>query len=66
MATYKGASSEGTRAMNLVKQREQRKEEMASRIQALEDETAKAAQIDNKFSSGFDVIDQKVQIKNLL
>lgn len=63
MASYQGAASEGGRAAHLRLQREKQKAETAARIKALEDETAKAAQMDDKFASGLDVIEQRVSIQ---
>ncbi|XP_046919507.2 protein FAM50 homolog [Dermatophagoides farinae] len=60
MAHYKGAASEGGRALQLQKQREKALEELELRKKKIEDEL-KLSNIRNKFAAHYDAIEQQIK-----
>ena len=60
MAHYKGAASEGGRAMQLQKQREKALEDLELRKKKIEDEL-KLANMGNKFATHYDAIEQQIK-----
>merc|ERR1712189_64942 len=64
MAQYKGASTDGFRAKTLLKKREKQKEEiehLKSKISESMDQKLNVAQIDNKFASHYDAVEQQLK-----
>ncbi|XP_062522683.1 protein FAM50A-like [Corticium candelabrum] len=62
MAHYKGAAAEGARAVNLMKKREQAKQEIERLKQKIADENDVRSGIDKKFDSHYDFVEN--QLKN--
>jgi protein FAM50 len=62
MAHYKGAATEGTRAINLMKKREQAKQEIERLKQKITEDNDMRSGIDRKFDSHFDFVEN--QLKN--
>lgn len=60
MAHYKGASSEGGRAIQLQKQREKALEDLELRKKKIEEEL-KVANMGNKFATHYDAIEQQIK-----
>lgn len=60
MAHYKGASSEGGRALQLQKQREKALEDLELRKKKIEDEL-KLSNIGSKFKTHYDAIEQQIK-----
>ncbi|KAJ8309316.1 hypothetical protein KUTeg_014190 [Tegillarca granosa] len=60
MAHYKGAASEGGRAMNLIKKRQKEQEEMEVKKKKIEEEL-KIGSIQNKFATHYDAIEQQLK-----
>ncbi|KAL3873278.1 hypothetical protein ACJMK2_036414 [Sinanodonta woodiana] len=60
MAHYKGAASEGGRAMNLMKKRQKEQEEMEVKKKKIEEEL-KIGSIQNKFATHYDAIEQQLK-----
>lgn len=60
MAHYKGAASEGGRALQLQKQREKALEDLELRKKKIEEEL-KLSNIGNKFAAHYDAIEQQVR-----
>lgn len=61
MAHYKGAASEGGRAMQLMKAREKALEEIEFRKKKIEDEL-KISSIENKFAAHYDAVEQQLKV----
>ena len=64
MAHYGGASTDGFRAKTLLKKREKQKEEiehLKSKISESMDQKLNVAQIDNKFASHYDAVEQQLK-----
>lgn len=60
MAHYKGAASESTRAMQLMKKREQAQQEIEFRKKKIE-EDLRINNIENKFASHYDAVEQQLK-----
>ncbi|ESO83531.1 hypothetical protein LOTGIDRAFT_222603 [Lottia gigantea] len=60
MAHYKGAISEGGRAMNLMKKRQKEQNELEVRKKKIEDEL-KVGSIDKKFAAHYDAVEQTLK-----
>ncbi|XP_078343144.1 protein FAM50A-like isoform X2 [Oculina patagonica] len=60
MAEYKGAAKEGARAMALMKKREKMKADIEAAKNKISENT-KIADISNKFSSHYDVVEQQLK-----
>lgn len=60
MATYKGAASEAGRAANLIKKRKIQVEEVNYKKKKIEEEM-KVANIENKFASHYDAVEQQLK-----
>jgi hypothetical protein len=68
MAHYKGAASEGTRAANLIKKREKKKEEfdlLKQRIQEEQNSGGKLEAIGSKFSTSYDLVEEKLKTSTI-
>lgn len=63
MAQYKGAASEGSRAMQLMKRREKEAQELEFRRKKLE-EDLKVDKIENKFAVHYDAIEAQLKVRN--
>jgi protein FAM50 len=63
MAQYKGAASEGSRAMQMMKKREQAQEEF--RKKKIEEEL-KLSGMKDKFASHYDAVEQQLKVCVLL
>ncbi|XP_066283153.1 protein FAM50A-like isoform X8 [Branchiostoma lanceolatum] len=65
MAFYKGAASEGSRAMRLLKQREKKQEEIERKRKEIEESeaqrVAKVTHINAKFSSHYDAVEAQLK-----
>ena len=60
MAHYKGAASEGGRAMILMKKRQKEQEEVEAKKKKIEEEL-KIGNIQNKFATHYDAIEQQLK-----
>lgn len=60
MAHYKGAASEGGRAMQLIKKREQQQQDIELRKKKIEEEL-KLSNIEQKFATHFDAVEQQLK-----
>lgn len=60
MAHYKGAATEATRAMNIIKKRERAREELELKKRKVE-EDIKVSTIDNKFATHYDAIEDQLR-----
>lgn len=60
MAHYKGAATEATRAMNIIKKREKAREELELKKKKIE-EDLKLGTIDDKFSTHYDAIENQLR-----
>lgn len=65
MAQYKGAASEGSRAMQMLKKREQAQEEVEFRKKKIE-EDLRISGIKDKFASHYDAVEQQLKVLKLL
>eukprot|EP00731_Ephydatia_muelleri_P002529 Em0001g2529a len=63
MAQYKGAASEGARAMNLMKKREQQRQELEKMKQKIAEEHAIKSnfEVTNKFATSFDMVEEQLK-----
>lgn len=61
MAQYKGAASEGSRAMQMMKKREQAQEEVEFRKKKIEEEL-KLSGMKDKFASHYDAVEQQLKV----
>lgn len=61
MAQYKGAASEGSRAMQMMKKREKAQEEVEFRKKKIEEEL-KLSGIKDKFASHYDAVEQQLKV----
>lgn len=61
MAQYKGAASEASRAMHLMKKREKAQQEIEFRKKKLE-EDLKISNIENKFAAHYDAVEQQLKV----
>ena len=61
MAQYKGAASEGSRAMQLAKKREQAQEEIEFRKKKIEDDL-RISGIKDKFATHYDAVEQQLKV----
>lgn len=63
MAQYKGAASEGARAMNLMKKREQQRQELEKMKQKIAEEHAikSSFEVTDKFSTSFDMVEEQLK-----
>ena len=60
MAQYKGAASEGSRAMQMLKKREKAQEEVEFRKKKIEEEL-KISGIKDKFATHYDAVEQQLK-----
>lgn len=60
MAHYKGAASEGGRAMQLIKKREQQQQDIELRKKKIEEEL-KLSNIEQKFATHYDAVEQQLK-----
>ncbi|KAK6183493.1 hypothetical protein SNE40_010966 [Patella caerulea] len=60
MTHYKGAASEGGRAMNLIKKRQKEQDQLELRKKKIEDEL-KVGSIDKKFAAHYDAVEQTLK-----
>lgn len=60
MAHYKGAATEATRAMNIIKKRERAREELELKKRKMEEEI-KMSTIDSKFATHYDAIEDQLR-----
>ncbi|XP_050407242.1 protein FAM50A [Patella vulgata] len=60
MTHYKGAASEGGRAMNLIKKRQKEQDQLEMRKKKIEDEL-KVGSIDKKFAAHYDAVEQTLK-----
>ena len=60
MAQYKGAASEGGRAVTLIKKRQKEQEEVEAKKKRIEEEL-KIGCISNKFAAHYDAIEQTLK-----
>lgn len=65
MAHYKGAASEAGRAMQLMKKREQQIQDIEIRKKRIE-EDLKLNNIENKFATHYDAVEQQLKVTNYL
>lgn len=61
MAHYKGAASEGGRAMQLMKKREKAQMEIEFRKKKIE-EDLKLSNIETKFATHYDAVEQQLKV----
>uniref|UniRef100_A0A8C4SDF8 Family with sequence similarity 50 member A n=1 Tax=Erpetoichthys calabaricus TaxID=27687 RepID=A0A8C4SDF8_ERPCA len=61
MAQYKGAASEGGRAMQLMKKREKQREHMEQLKQKIAEENMVKSNIDKKFSAHYDAVEAELK-----
>lgn len=62
MAHYKGAASEGGRAMQLIKKREQQQQDIEIRKKKIEEDLqASLSNIDQKFATHYDAVEQQLK-----
>lgn len=61
MAQYKGAASEGSRAIQMLKKREQAQEEVEFRKKKIE-EDLRISGIKDKFASHYDAVEQQLKV----
>lgn len=64
MAHYKGAASEAGRAMQLMKKREQQMQDIEIRKKRIE-EDLRVNNIENKFATHYDAVEQQLKVRNL-
>jgi len=64
MAQYKGAASEGSRAMQLAKKREQAQEEIEFRKKKIEDDL-RISGIKDKFATHYDAVEQQLKTSTI-
>ncbi|KAI9559704.1 hypothetical protein GHT06_013709 [Daphnia sinensis] len=64
MAQYKGAASEGSRAMQMMKKREQAQEEVEFRKKKIEEEL-KLSGMKDKFASHYDAVEQQLKTSTI-
>jgi len=64
MAQYKGAASEGSRAMQLAKKREQAQEEIEFRKKKIED-GLRISGIKDKFATHYDAVEQQLKTSTI-
>lgn len=64
MAHYKGAASEAGRAMQLMKKREKEMQDLELRKKRIE-EDLKLNNIENKFATHYDAVEQQLKVKYL-
>ena len=61
MAQYKGAASEGSRAMQMMKKREKAQEEIEFRKKKIEEEL-RISGIKDKFATHYDAVEQQLKV----
>ncbi len=61
MAQYKGAASEGSRAMQLTKKREKEAQDLEFRRKKIEDEL-RLDKMENKFAVHYDAIEAQLKV----
>ncbi|XP_027697318.1 protein FAM50A-like isoform X3 [Vombatus ursinus] len=65
MAQYKGAISEGGRAMQLMKKREKQREQMEQMKQRITEENIMKSNIDKKFSAHYDTVEAELKSRTV-
>ena len=65
MAQYKGAASEGSRAMQLMKRREKEVQDLEFRRKKIE-EDLRVDKIENKFAAHYDAIEAQLKVSLIM